>query len=97
MVEQVIGAFPNHLVCTVALVDDAMIPLQRGTAYYDLISAGTATWTDRSDIGGRGFAKGCATPDHDDDEHEDDHDKDHDHDDDDDRWDEDRRERWDDD
>lgn len=76
LVEDLIGSqFPNHLVCTVALVDDARtspLPFQTGTAYYDLISAGQATWTDRSDSGGRGFAKGCARPDHDDDDDNDD-------------------------
>lgn len=87
--------FPNHVVCTVALVDDTFGAVgQSGIAYYDLISHGRATWVDRSDIAGRGFAKGCARPDHDDDEHEGDHDKDHDRDDDDDRYDRDRRERW---
>jgi hypothetical protein len=97
-VELAIAAFSNHLVCTVALVDgkktDQPPPPPRGAAYYDLFSAGTATWTDRSDIGGRGFAKGCAMADHEDDEHVGDHDMDHDHDDDDDRFDHDRRERW---
>jgi hypothetical protein len=65
-VEIFFGANPNHLVCTVALVDDQFTPLMQGTAYYDLFSAGTATWTDRSDIGGRGFAQGCDDDDDDD-------------------------------
>jgi hypothetical protein len=89
------NGFPQHLVCTVALVDDTFgAPGMSGIAYYDLFSAGKATWTDRSDIAGRGFAKGCGRPDHDDDDHDDDHDGDHDHDDDDDKYDDDRRERW---
>jgi len=52
--------WPDHVVCTVSLVDDQFgIPGMVGTAYYDLISAGRATWTDRSDIGGRGADRGC--------------------------------------
>jgi hypothetical protein len=97
LAEQVIGgAFPNHLVCTVALVDDTFgVPLMSGVAYYDLFSAGTATWTDESDIAGRGFAQGCGRPDDGDDDDDDgDHDHDGDDDDDDDEYDDDRRERW---
>jgi hypothetical protein len=88
--------FPNHLVCTVALVDDTFfIPGMSGTAYYDLFSAGRATWTDRSDIAGRGFAQGCGQPDDDDDGDDDgDHDHDGDEDEDDDEFDDDRKEQW---
>jgi hypothetical protein len=69
-VELFLAGFPNHVVCTVALVDDTFgIPGMSGIAYYDVISAGRATWTDRSDIAGRGFAQGC-----DDDDDEDDND-----------------------
>lgn len=93
--EAYFALFPNHLVCTVALVDDTFgIPGMSGTAYYDLFSAGRDTWTDRSDIAGRGFATGCGRPDHGDDDVDDDHDRDHDRDDDDDKYDKDRRERW---
>jgi hypothetical protein len=94
-VETVVGLFPKHRVCTVALVDDTFdAPLMSGTAYYDLFSAGKATWTDRSHIAGRGFAKGCDKPDHDDHDEPGDHDKDHDRDDHDDKYDKDRRDRW---
>jgi hypothetical protein len=58
--EEFLRTFPNHVVCTVALVDDTFgIPGMSGTAYYDIISAGRATFKDRDDIGGRGFARGC--------------------------------------
>jgi len=94
--------FPQQLVCSAALVDDSRFVLDptlplppelQGTAYYDLISEGRATWVDRSDTGGRGFAMGCARVDHDDDEHEGDKDGDHDRDDDDDRFDQWRHEQ----
>jgi hypothetical protein len=66
--EIAIGAFPNHMVCTVALVDDTFgAPGMSGIAYYDLISGGRATWTDRRDIAGRGFAQGCRRGDRDED------------------------------
>ena len=88
--------FPNHKVCTVALVDDAYTgsPGGGGIAYYDLISAGRATWVDGSDIAGRGFARGCARTDHADDEHEGDFDRNHNHNDDDDRYEHNRHEHW---
>jgi hypothetical protein len=96
LLEMLIANFPNHLVCTGALVDDTFLPpgpnMMSGIAYYDLLSLGRATWVDRSDIGGRGFAMGCGRPDHGDDRHDGDHDDDHDRDDDDDRFDRDRRE-----
>jgi hypothetical protein len=64
--------FPAHVVCTVSLVDDQFgIAGMVGTAYYDLISAGRATWTDRSDIGGRGSAQGCQRRGNNDDDDED--------------------------
>jgi hypothetical protein len=92
--------FPQQLVCSAALIDDArfyfdttaLLPFQ-GTAYYDLISGGRATWVDRSDTLGRGFAMGCGRVDHDDDEHEGDKDGDHKVDGDDDRFDKWRHER----
>jgi hypothetical protein len=89
--------FPMHLVCTVALVDDQFAPPMIGTAYYDIISGGRATFEDRHDVAGRGFAQGCGRDD-DDDDGDDDGDDDHDGDvdDDDDAFDDDRRERWDD-
>jgi hypothetical protein len=95
-VETLISAFPKHLVCTVALVDDTFgAPGMSGTAYYDLFSAGRHTFTDRRDIVGRGFAKGCQRLDDDDNNHwDDDHDKDRDRDDDDDEYDRKRKERW---
>lgn len=58
--EAFLTTFPNHVVCTVALVDDTFgIAGMSGTAYYDIISAGRATFKDREDIAGRGFARGC--------------------------------------
>jgi len=70
--EAFLAAFPNHVVCTVALVDDTFgIPGMSGTAYYDVISAGRATFTDRDDIDGRGFASGCERPDEEDEDEED--------------------------
>lgn len=97
LLEMLVGAFPNHLVCTGSLVDDTFLPpgpnTMSGIAYYDLFSMGRATWVDRSDIAGRGFAMGCGRPDHDDDDHDGDHDRDHDRDEDDDKYDNDRRER----
>ncbi len=93
--ETFLASFPNHLVCTVALVDDTFgIPGMTGTAYYDVISGGRSTWADRRDITGRGFAQGCGKPDHGDDKHDRDKDGDHDEDDDDDEYDRDRRDRW---
>jgi hypothetical protein len=67
-----------HQVCTVALVDDTFgAPGMTGTAYYDLFSAGRRTFTDRYDIAGRGFAKGCQKPDYGGDSPKGDHDRDH--------------------
>jgi hypothetical protein len=52
--------YPTHLVCTVALVDDTFgAPTMSGVAYYDVISGGRATFEDRFDVAGRGFARGC--------------------------------------
>ena len=34
-------------------------PAAAGVAYYDLISLGRATWHNREDTSGRGFARGC--------------------------------------
>jgi hypothetical protein len=101
-VEDFIKAFKYHKVCSVALVDDARPPdadplffeVAQGTAYYDVISLGHATWADPTDLYARGFAMGCGRADHGDDEHDGDDDCDHDHDGDDDKYDRDRRERW---
>jgi hypothetical protein len=96
--EAAVSLFPLHKVCSGALVDDTFgIPGMSGIAHYDLISIGRATWSNHRDTAGRGFAMGCARPQHDDDDHDDDHDKDHDRDDDDDKYDDDRRRRHDDD
>jgi hypothetical protein len=94
--EAFLAAFPLHLVCTVALVDDTFgAPGMSGTAYYDIISGGRATFEDRHDIAGRGFAQGCGRDDDDDDgDDDDDDDHDGDVDDDDDEFDDDRHERW---
>jgi hypothetical protein len=94
-VEAFFTAFPKHLVCTVALVDDAFAPPMIGTAHYDVISAGRATWVDKRQIGGRGFARGCGhRNDDDDDDDDDDHDHDSDVDEHDDLFDLNRREKW---
>jgi hypothetical protein len=59
-VEAFFGAIPNHVVCSVALVDDTFnIPNMTGTAYYDLFSAGRGTFRDSRDVVGHGFAMGC--------------------------------------
>jgi len=96
LLEMLVGSFPNHRVCTAALVDDTFFPAgpnpMSGIAFYDLFSAGRETWTDRSDIAGRGFAMGCGRRDDDDVEHAGDNDHDHDVDDDDDHFDKNRRE-----
>jgi hypothetical protein len=98
--------YPNHKICAGALVDDArgfpdvfpeFAELASGTAYYDLTSLGVNTWNRHSDTlptYPRGFAMGCARPDHEDDEHEGDHDCDHDTDDDDHEYDKERRRKW---
>jgi hypothetical protein len=84
LLESLVGTFPHHMVCTVALVDDTFgAPGMSGIAYYDLFSAGRDTWVDRDDTAGRGFAMGCGEVDHDDDHHNGDEDHDHDYDDDD--------------
>jgi hypothetical protein len=94
-VEAFLAMFPNHMVCTVALVDDTFgIPGMNGIAHYDLISGGRSTWTDRLHIAGRGFARGCGKPHHGDDHHDGDKDCDHDHDDHDGKYDKERRDRW---
>ncbi|MBV9075685.1 MAG: hypothetical protein JOZ10_18840 [Acidobacteria bacterium] len=70
--------FPNHKICSGALVDDSgWFPAAAGVAYYDIISMGRATWEDHEDTVGRGFARGCGMADHDDSEV--DGDKDHDY------------------
>ncbi|HWE24238.1 MAG TPA: hypothetical protein VG496_09890 [Myxococcales bacterium] len=52
--------FPNHRVCTGALVDDSgWFAPAAGVAFYDIISLGRATWHNRTDSDGRGFASGC--------------------------------------
>jgi hypothetical protein len=95
LLETLVSTFPNHLVCSVALVDDTFnIPGMNGVAYYDVFSAGRATWVDRSDTGGRGFAMGCGRIDHDDDDHDGDKDRDHDFDNDDFEHDRNRHEHW---
>ena len=79
--ETIIGAFPKHQVCSVALVDDSFLTpgpnIMSGTAYYDLFSAGDATWTNHRDGTKRGFAMGCGRDDDDDDDHDGDNDHDH--------------------
>jgi hypothetical protein len=56
--------YPNHRICMGALVDDSgWLPAAAGVAYYDIISLGRATWEDRADSAGRGFARGCGQPD----------------------------------
>ena len=71
--------FPNHRVCSGVLVDDSQgVELVTGTAYYDLISLGRATWHIEANTAGRGFAKGCGEGDHGDDNHHGDKDRDHD-------------------
>ncbi|HEX7254794.1 MAG TPA: hypothetical protein VF236_02600 [Gaiellaceae bacterium] len=94
--EAFLATFPLHKVCTVALVDDTFgAPGMTGTAYYDIISGYRATFEDRFDIAGRGFATGCGSDrGEEDDDDDDDHDRDGDHDDDDDKWDNDRRSQW---
>lgn len=56
--------YPNHQVCSAALVDDSSwMTVAAGVAYYDIISMGRATWEDSQDTVGRGFARGCTMPD----------------------------------
>ena len=87
--------FPNHTVCTGALVDDSgWMPAAAGTAYYDVISLGRKTWTNFGDTAGRGFAQGCGQVNHDDDQHDGDHDKDHDCDAEDQQYESDRHNLW---
>jgi hypothetical protein len=70
--------FPFHKICSAALVDDsAWFPPAAGTAYYDIISMGRATWEEWEDSVGRGFAKGCGATDHADDDHDGDDNHDH--------------------
>jgi hypothetical protein len=60
--------FPQHKVCSAALVDDTFGATgMRGTAYYDLISIGNATFANRDDLDGRGSFK-CGDRDDDDDD-----------------------------
>lgn len=95
VMETVVSTFALHRVCTGQLTDDTFGATgMSGIAYYDLISIGNATWNDRGDTLGRGFAKGCKGAYDDDYDHDDDdHDKDRDRDDDDDRYDTNRRSR----
>jgi hypothetical protein len=95
LAEAFLATFPFHLVCTVALVDDTFfIPGMTGTAYYDIISGGRATFEDRHDIAGRGFARGCGPTEEDGDDDDGDDDRDGDVDDGDDSFDDDRHEAW---
>jgi hypothetical protein len=95
LLEMLVSTFSDHLVCSAALVDDSgWFPPAEGPAYYDLFSAGRATWVDQSDTAGRGFAMGCGQSAGDDEELEGDHDHDHDVDDDDIQFDQHRREQW---
>lgn len=96
LLEALVSGFQNHKVCTGSLHDDSgWDPLAEGIAYYDLISLGRATWVDRSDTTGRGFAQGCAAvDDHPDDKHDGDCDGDHDVDEDDHEWDNRREDHW---
>jgi hypothetical protein len=56
--------YPNHQICSAALVDDSSwLAGAAGVAYYDIISMGRATWEDSQDSVGRGFARGCTLPD----------------------------------
>lgn len=56
--------FPNHVVCSGALVDDSgWFEPAEGIAYYDILSLGRATWENHDDSVGRGFARGCVRPD----------------------------------
>jgi hypothetical protein len=90
--ETFLAAFPFHRVCSVALVDDTFgAPGMTGTAYYDIISGGRATFEDRHDIAGRGFAMCGPVDDDDDGDDDDDEDHDGDVDGDDDDFDDDRR------
>jgi hypothetical protein len=59
--ETAVSAFPNHQVCSGAVVDDTFgAPGQSGTAYYDLISIGNATWNNHNDTASRrGSRLGC--------------------------------------
>jgi len=71
------------------------VPTPAGVAYYDIISMGRATWEDREDSVGRGFAQGCGRVNDDpDDKVDGDCDHDHDHDSDDQEFDQKRHERW---
>jgi hypothetical protein len=99
-VEAFFAMHPNHLVCTVALVDDVPaglpipLPGSAGTAHYDVISGGRATWVDGSDIAGYGMAQGCNRQDRPDDGPYGDKDHDGDHDGHDDQFDQYRKQRW---
>jgi hypothetical protein len=104
-VEAFFAAFPNHKVCTVALVDALptdlvtglplpIIPGSSGTAHYDLISGGRATWVDGSDIAGRGIAQGCGRLDLPGDGHTHDQDHDGDYDSDDVQYHQYRKQKW---
>lgn len=68
----VMSGLPNHIVCSGALTDDSFLApgpnVMSGTAYYDVISIGDETWTERDDTAGRGFASGCKKKDKDDDD-----------------------------
>lgn len=70
--------FPNHKVCSGALVDDSSwLPGAAGVAYYDIVSLGRGTWHNSVNTSGRGFASGCNAGDCADDHVDGDHDHDH--------------------
>jgi hypothetical protein len=74
--EAFLATRPFHRVCAVALVDDTFgAPGMTGTAHYDIISGGRATFEDRHDIAGRGFAR-CRDDDDDNGDDADDNDRD---------------------
>jgi hypothetical protein len=68
LLETLVSGFANHNVCTGGLHDDSgWFPPAEGIAFYDVISIGDETWTERDDTAGRGFASGCKKKDKDDD------------------------------
>jgi hypothetical protein len=70
--------FPNHKICSGALIDDSgWDPATAGVAYYDIISLFRATWEEWEDSVGRGFAQGCGKPDDGDFDIDGDHNHDH--------------------
>jgi hypothetical protein len=88
--------YPLHTVCSAALIDDSgWMPAAAGTAYYDIVSMGRATWEDHADTGGRGFAKGCGRSTLPDQEADGDHNHHGEHDNQDDDWQKKQHERYD--